>query len=173
MSHAAVRNKSRATKNKQSKIPVLKTERRRLNQTSLELERKESEANHDVFNLEELLCEIQDSIEKKHPGNFLEEMKEIIAAKDQLFDQLDRMKSEQRILQENQEQEKNKLLQENCQVKLKLDESNGLADEITLKLEEESYKVRGLEIELRESKVETDLLKESIEILSSLRNKML
>ena len=78
MSQAAVRNKSRATKNKQSKIPVLKTERRRLNQTSLELERKESEANHDVFNLEELLCDIQDSIEKKHPGNFLEEMKEII-----------------------------------------------------------------------------------------------
>ena len=157
-----ITNKYRAN---QSKIPVLKTDRRLLKQTSLvELEKKERYDKPDVFNLEELLCDIQDTIEKKHPTNFLEEMKEILAAKDQLYEQLDNLKSEHRILQENQEQERNKLLQENAQLKQKMEESSGLADEITLKLEEESYKVRGLEIELRESKVETDLLKESNEI---------
>ena len=162
-----VRNKNRPIKNKQSKIPVLKTDRKPrklMKQTSLVLEKKESDDKQDVFNLEELLCDIQDTIEKQHPTNFMEEMKEIIAAKDQLYQQLDSMKSEQRILQENQEQERNKHVQENCQLKQKLEESNGLADEITLKLEEESCKARSLEIELRESKVETDLLKESFGI---------
>ena len=163
-----VRNKYRPTKNKQSKIPVLKTDRRVVKPTSLELEKKESDDRHDVFNLEELLCDIQDSIEKKHPTNFMEEMKEIIAAKDQLYAQLDNMKSEHRILQENQGAKRQQLLQENSQLKQKLEESHGLADEITLKLEEESYKVRVLETELKESKGETDFLKESIEINHSL-----
>ena len=85
-----------------------------------------------------------------------------ITAKDLLYDQLANIKSEHRILAENQQQERHKLLQEIAQLKQKLEDSSGLADEITLKLEEESYKVRGLEIELRESKGETDLLKESI-----------
>ena len=156
-----VRNRTRSTKNKQSKIPVLKTDRKLVKQTSLEIEKKESDEKHDVFNLEELLCDIQDTIEKQHPTHFMEELKEIIAAKDQLYEQLVNMKSEQRILQENQEHERNLLLQENFQLKQKLEESNGLADEITFKLEEESCKVTGLETELRESKVETDLLKES------------
>ena len=156
-----VRNKSRS---KQSRIPVLRTERRLGKQTSQELEKRESDDRPDVFNLEELLCDIQDTIEKKQPTNFMEEMKEIIAAKDQLYQQLDKMKSEHRILQENQEQERRTLLQENSELKQKLEESSRLSDEITLKLEEESSKVRGLETGLRESKVETDLLKESIKI---------
>ena len=137
---------------------------------NLEVEKKESDDKQDIFNLEELLCDIQDTIEKKHPTNFMLEMKEIIAAKDQLYVQLDNMKAEQRILQENHEQERNHLLQEICDLKHKLEESNGFADEITLKLEEESLKCRDLEVKLGESQLDSDALKESIEFEHKTRN---
>ena len=53
-----------------------------MKQTRLvDLEKKERQDTPDVFNLEELLCDIQDTIEKKQPTNFMEDMKEIIAAK--------------------------------------------------------------------------------------------
>ena len=113
-----------------------------------------------MFNLEELLCDIQDSIEKKQP-NFIEEMKDIISAKDKLYEQLNQMKAEKIILQENGKNERNKLIQEYCLLQEKWKESQSFVDEITLNLEKETSKNKDLEIKLRESQGETELLKES------------
>ena len=61
------------------------------------------------------------------------------------------------------QQERTNLQQEIYNLKQKLEESNGFADEITLKLEEESLKCRVLEVKLGESQLDSDVLKESIE----------
>ena len=153
---------------RQSKIPILKTTRPTgkpnsspkslvVSNQSVDFSRTTSS---DVFNLEELLCDIQDSIEKKQP-NFIEEMKDIISAKDKLYEQLNQMKAEKIILQENGKNERNKLIQEYCLLQEKWKESQSFVDEITLNLEKETSKIKDLEINLREFKGETELLKES------------
>ena len=139
---------------KQSKIPVLKNNRkyRHENAKTIPMQHtgvKGERENSDVFNLEELLCDIQDSIEKKQP-NFLEEMKEIL--------------SEQKILQEIEKSEKNRLLLENHELQHKWEESKILLNEIKMKLEEESSRTKDLEIKLKESMGEQESLKASLEL---------
>ena len=145
--------------NKQSKIPVLRTTRNKgklvTSQRSLEDSEKENSqrSTNDIFNLEELLCDIQDSIERKQP-NLVEEMKEIINVKDQLSEQLEKMKSEQSMLHEHEINEKNRILRENSELQHKWVESQSLVDEITLKLEEESSRVKDFE---SKGRVQSDL----------------
>ena len=149
-----VRTKYSTATTKQSKIPVLRNNRKYKHDrmtsnpsqyTSVRSE-KENTASSDVFNLEELLCDIQESIEKKQP-NFLEEMKEIL--------------SEQRMLQEMEKNEKNTLLLENRELQHKCEESEILLKEINMKLEEESSRIKDLELELKESIGEKESLKAS------------
>ena len=157
---------------RQSKIPVLRTPRQRgklnsspkslaVSQKSLESEKENSARTpSDIFNLEELLCDIQDSIEKKQP-NFMEDMKDIISAKDRLYEELNQMKAEKIILGENWKNDRMKLVQENSLLHEKCKESQNIVDEITLNLEMETSKTKDLESKLSETEGETELLKES------------
>lgn len=155
-----------------SKIPVLKTSKQRgktntsskslvVSQKSLESEKENSPRTpSDIFNLEELLCDIQDSIEKKQP-NFMEDMKDIISAKDKLYEELNQMKAEKIILEENWKNDRIKLVQENSLLNEKCKESQNIVDEITLNLEMKTSKLKDFESKLSEFKGETELLKES------------